>query len=266
MLSEVKEKKGPAAVLVDEYDKPMLDVLTDIKQAALHRDALHNFYGQIKAGDASTKFVFVTGITKFSKTGVFSTLNNLKDIPMKDEYATMLGYTYDELILNFDAHIDNSAEKMGLGRSELLEQIRDYYDGFSFDGINRLYNPFSTLNFFDDSKFKNYWFDSGSPAFLVNYVKEHGLDAEEFRGKIEHEDFTSATEIELAKPSSFLFQSGYLTVRERDGDGLVLDYPNKEVLSAMSNLFMYSRLNTRDAGEIRLTLEKPCQGARPRPL
>ena len=256
LFEDMNREIGPSVVLVDEYDKPILDVLKNHELAEVYRDALRNFYTQIKAEDASIKFVFITGITKFTRTGVFSAMNNLKDISMKDEYATMLGYTSEELVSNFSAYIDRSAEKLGLTREALLAQVKDYYDGFSFDGINRLYNPFSTLNFFDDSTFKNYWFDSGSPSFLIEYVKTHDIEAEDFRGMAEHEDFTSVTEIELAKPSSFLFQSGYLTVREKDGARLTLDYPNKEVLSSMANLFMYSKFGNRDSGILRLDLER----------
>ena len=256
LLKSVCEKAGPAVVLVDEYDKPILDVLKNHELAEVYRDALRNFYTQIKAEDANIKFVFITGITKFTRTGVFSAMNNLKDISMKDEYATMLGYTDEELITNFSGHIGRAAENMGLTREVLLAQVKDYYDGFSFDGANRLYNPFSTLNFFDDSTFNNYWFESGSPSFLIEYVKTHDIEAEDFRGKVENKDFTSVTEIELAKPSSFLFQSGYLTVREKDGARLTLDYPNKEVLSSMANLFMYSKFGNMDSGILRLDLER----------
>ena len=255
LLKLTAQKHGPVIVLIDEYDKPILDVLKDKNLAEEYRDTLRNFYAQIKAADANIKFVFMTGITKFTRAGVFSTMNNLKDISMKDEYATMLGYTEEELISNFSAHIDCSAEKLGLEREALLAQIKDYYDGFSFDGKNRLYNPFSTLNFFDDLTFKNYWFESGSPSFLIEYVKTHDIETEDFRGMVEHEDFTSVTEIELAKPASFLFQSGYLTVREKKGARLTLDYPNKEVLSSMATLFMYSKFGNQSSGGLKLDLE-----------
>ena len=248
LFEDLNREIGPVVVLVDEYDKPILDVLKNISLAEEYRDALRNFYTQIKAEDANIKFVFMTGITKFTRAGVFSAMNNLKDISMKDEYATMLGYTEDELVSNFSGYIDRAAEKLSLDRETLLAGIKDYYDGFSFNGKDRLYNPFSTLNFFDDLTFKNYWFESGSPSFLIEYVKTHDIEAEDFRGKIEHEDFTSVTEIELAKPSSFLLQSGYLTVREMDGSLLILDYPNKEVLSSMAKLFMYSKYENSSAG------------------
>ena len=256
LLTTLGDRGAPAVVLVDEYDKPILDVLKNHDLAEVYRDALRSFYTQIKAEDANIKFVFITGITKFTRTGVFSAMNNLKDISMKDEYATMLGYTDEELISNFSGHIDRAAEKLGLAREVLLAQVKDYYDGFSFDGANRLYNPFSTLLFFDKNTFDNFWFESGSPSFLIEYVKTHDIEAEDFRGKVESKDFTSVTEIELAKPSSFLFQSGYLTVREKDGARLTLDYPNKEVLSSMANLFMYSKFGNRDSGILRLDLER----------
>ena len=260
LLKSVSESTGPVVVLVDEYDKPILDVLKNHELAEVYRDSLRNFYTQIKAADANIRFVFITGITKFSKTGVFSTLNNLNDISMDDIYATMLGYTEEELISNFGDYIDRSADKLGLEREKLLAEMKDYYDGFSFDGKNRLYNPFSTLLFFNKSTFDSFWFDSGSPSFLIEYVKTHDIEAEDFRGKVENKDFASVTEIELAKPSSFLFQSGYLTVREKDGSLLTLDYPNKEVLSAMANLFMYSKYENRNAGVTHSLLERALAG------
>ena len=254
LLKSVGEKTGPAAVLVDEYDKPILDVLKNHDLAEVYRDSLRSFYTQIKAGDANIRFVFITGITKFTRTGVFSAMNNLYDISMDPEYATMLGYTEEELISNFSGYIDLVAEKFGLEQEVFLARVEDYYDGFSFDGVNRLYNPFSTLSFLKMKEFKNFWFESGSPSFLIEYVKTHDIEAEDFRGMVEHEDFTAVTEIELAKPSSFLFQSGYLTVRAKNEALLTLDYPNKEVLSSMANLFMYSKYGNRDAGMMRALL------------
>ena len=256
LLRSVARKSGPVAVLVDEYDKPILDALTDRERAEEYRAAMRNFYAQIKAEDAHTKFVFITGITKFTRAGVFSVMNNLKDISMMPRYANMLGYTEEELVSSFDAQIGHSAVELGLDREELLAQIKDYYDGFSFDGTNRVYNPFSTLNFFDESSFENFWFESGSPSYLIEYVKRHDIGAEDFRGKVESKGFTSVTEIELAQPSSFLFQSGYLTVREMEGQRLTLDYPNKEVLSSMAHLIMYSKFGNQSSDNIRFDLEK----------
>jgi hypothetical protein len=236
-----KKEQIPVVVLVDEYDHPILDFIAQPEKADEIRRLLKDFYTQIKASDKFLRFVFMTGISKSAKMGIFSAMNNLKDISMKNEYATMLGYTEDELLSNFGGHIDRTAAALGESREDLVSQIRDYYDGFSFDGRNRLYNPFSTLNFFDDATFKNYWFETGTPSFLVAYVKKHDLEVENFRGLSVDDEFTLVAEIERASPESFLFQSGYLAVREQRGRNLVLDYPNKEVLSSVARLFLYGK-------------------------
>jgi hypothetical protein len=155
----------------------------------------------------------------------------------------MLGYTETELLTNFNSYIDKTAAKLGQNKNDTISHIRDYYDGFSFDGKNRLYNPFSTLNFFDDATFKNYWFESGTPSVLVEYIKKHDLETDSFRGMKVPDNFASVSEIEHASPESFLYQSGYLSVREKDGNELILDYPNMEVLSSISKLFLYGKFN-----------------------
>ena len=123
----------------DEYDKPILDSIQDLEKAEIFREILRNFYARIKAADASLQFAFITGVSKFSKMGIFSALNSLKDISMKDEYATMLGYTESELLHYFDGYIDRTAARLEKNREETISQIQDYYDGFTFDGENRLY-------------------------------------------------------------------------------------------------------------------------------
>jgi hypothetical protein len=242
LMTRTAGKYGvPVVVLVDEYDKPVLDHLHEPDKITEMRKVLRNFYIRIKALDSCLRFVFITGITKFLKMGVFSALNNLEDISMKDEYATMLGYTQDDLLVNFSDYIDATAVQMGKSREDLILQIQEYYDGFSFDGKNRLYNPFSTLNFFKTPKFLNYWFETGTSASLVAYVKKHDLAVESFRGLSVDDEFTLVAEIEQALPESFLFQSGYLTIREQHGRNFMLDYPNNEVLSSIARLFLYGK-------------------------
>ena len=202
------------------------------------------------------RFVFITGISKFSKVGVFSAMNNLIDISMNDRYATMLGYTEEEFMTCFDAFIKDTADKLEESPRELVAAIRDYYDGFSFDGKNRLYNPFSVLNFFNDPTFKNYWFESATPSALARYAKRHDLEIENFRGLEVSENFTSVTEIELASPESFLFQSGYLSVREKRGRKLILDYPNLEVLSSVADLFLWSKYGKSGPSVASVNLEE----------
>ncbi|MDR1873621.1 MAG: AAA family ATPase, partial [Synergistaceae bacterium] len=221
LIADISQKKGPAVVLVDEYDKPILDLLDKPEESQKVRDILRDFYTQIKSEDESLRFIFMTGISKFSKMGVFSAMNNLNDISMKNEYATMLGYTEDELLVNFGDYIDKTATTMGKSREDLIAQLRDYYDGFSFDGKSRLYNPFSTLNFFDDATFKNYWFETGTPSFIARYMKDRHLTVEQFRGIDVSLNFASTPgEIENATAMNFLYQSGYLTLRP----GRSLDY------------------------------------------
>ncbi|MDR1621934.1 MAG: ATP-binding protein [Synergistaceae bacterium] len=263
MLESVSRKHGaPVAVLVDEYDKPVLDFVTQSEKAGEVRSILRNFYTQIKAEDASTRFVFVTGISKFSKMGIFSAMNNLEDISMDVAHSTMLGYTEEELLACFKEHIDSMSMERECGADELVAQIRDYYDGFSFDGQHRVYNPFSTLNFFKKREFRNYWFESATPSFLAQYVKQHDLEVESFRGRQVAEDFTSVTEIENASPESFLFQSGYLTARGRRGGNFVLDYPNMEVLSAVAKLFLYGKFEFTEAGVSANNLERALEEGR----
>ena len=266
LLRLLAEKIGRVVILVDEYDKPILDTLFDHERAEAFRAVLRGFYTQIKASDESTRFVFMTGITKFTKTGVFSAMNNLYDLSMDDRYAQMLGYTEKELLEHFSGFIAETAIRLDMPENRLVEQIRAYYDGFSFDGVHRVYNPFSTLSFFQMGQFDNFWFESGSPSFLINYVKNHGIEAEDFRGKTEDKGFTGVTEIELAKPSSFLFQAGYLTVRAKKGALLILDYPNEEVLSSMAYLFLYSKADNANVGVMRSYLEQSFDEGRPQDL
>jgi hypothetical protein len=240
LLSRLSETEGPAVILVDEYDKPILDNLGNPETAEVLRKSLRSFYTAIEGADEYLRFVFLTGISKFTKVGVFSAMNNLNDISLDEAYSSMLGYTREELETNFAEHVDAAAEKLAVPREELMERIRKRYDGFCFDGRpeHRVYNPFSILNFFYRGEFRNYWFESGSPGFIADYARKHRLNAEEFRGMVVEGDFASAAEIEAARPESFLFQSGYLTFRERQGDYYTLDYPNEEVLSSVASLFL----------------------------
>jgi hypothetical protein len=257
MLESASRKHGiSVVVLVDEYDKPVLDFVTQPEKADETRSILRNFYTQIKAEGASTHFVFVTGISKFSKMGIFSAMNNLEDISATKRYAAMLGYTEEELLSNFGGYLEETALTLEIRKEDLIAQIRDYYDGFSFDGKTRLYNPFSALNFFKKEEFLNFWFESGTPSFLADYVKRHDLEAENFRGFPTDDEFTLTPEIERAPPESFLFQSGYLSIREKSGRKLILDYPNMEVLSSVAKLFLREKFAIPDAGFATVELEE----------
>ena len=237
LIVDLAEKYGKVVVLIDEYDKPYTDFYTDPQMAKDIRAILRNFYVQIKSNDEYIRFVFITGIAKFARFGVFSTLNNITDLSMDKKYGEMCGLTEAEIEKYFPEHIEATAAEMKIAPKELLEQMRNYYDGFSFDGIHRLYNPFSTLCFFDQKKFKNFWVKSGTSKMIADYLKSRNLTVEQFRNFPVSEDFLDEPgDMDTTPPEGFLYQGGYLTVRNVIESNYELDYPNTEVLHAMSTL------------------------------
>ena len=230
---------GQVIILIDEYDKPILDNLTDLKKANEMRKVLSSFYLTLKSCDKYLRFVMLTGISKFSKIGVFSALNNLEDISMDERYCDIVGYTQHELENYFSEWIDNTSERMNLTHEALLDRLKDYYDGFSFDGVTRLYNPFSIMQCLAKGKLGNYWYVSGSPTFIVKYMKKNAIqDPEEYRHFKVSADFSDTQEIEYAEPESFLYQSGYLTIENWIDDEITLDYPNEEVRKSILRMYL----------------------------
>ena len=239
-IKELQKQRGQVVILIDEYDKPILDNLSDIRKAHEMREVLRSFYTVLKSCDEYLRFVLITGISKFSKMGVFSAMNNLEDISMDKSCGDIAGYTQVELEYYFADWLKAASADMGIPREELIECLRDYYDGFSFDGRTRLYNPFSILQCLKKGEFRNYWYESGSPSFIVEWMKEHQiLDPEEYRHiVINSNDFISAQEIEQADAASFLYQSGYLTIEKKEELLLTLDYPNREVRNSLSSMYL----------------------------
>ena len=250
LLSETAQKYAQrVVVLVDEYDKPYTDFVNDPEMAEKVRELLRNFYTQIKAGDEYVRFTFITGISKFAKFGVFSTLNTPLDISMSPKYAEICGYTHEEIISCFPDYLDETAKQMHISTPELIEKMRDYYNGFSFDSNaqTRLYNPFSTLLFFENMEFYNYWIESGKPKFIADYLKNRHVTVEQFRHFPVSKDFVrSPGDLDTTPPQGFLYQSGYLTLRPGTIYPLALDYPNTEVLNSMSALVTQNMLQYRD--------------------
>ena len=239
ILLNLYKMDGKVVVLIDEYDKPMLDNIGDLEKADAVRQVMRSFYTVLKGCDEYLRFVMLTGISKFSKTGVFSAMNNLEDISMDRQYGDIVGYTQDELEENLSGWIDNAADRMNLERGALLNQLKDYYDGFCFDGGTRLYNPFSIMQCLKKGEIVNYWYESGSPSFIVEYMKQHAVrDPEEYCGIVVKRNFTSSQEIERADPVSFLYQAGYLTINEKEEQQLTLDYPNREVRDSISSMYL----------------------------
>jgi hypothetical protein len=237
IINLYKKHNEKVVVLIDEYDKPYIDYIDDPAEAEKVRNILANLYIQVKANDEYIRFVLLTGISKFAKLGVFSKLNNLSDISLHDDYAALCGITHEELLQNFPDYLELTAEKMKITTEELVDKMEDFYDGFSFNGIVKLYNPYSTLRFFEDKVFKNYWFDGGTSEMLATYIKNKDLTVEQFRNAQVSVDFVqNPGEMDSTPPEGFLYQGGFLTLREGIINDYSLDYPNKEVLNSMSRL------------------------------
>ena len=248
LINELYKQIGKVIVLIDEYDKPITDNIDNLEKANKMRETLRSFYTILKNSSDYLRFIFITGISKFSKIGIFSGLNNLDDISMNEEYGDIVGYTQKELEKYFVDWIEKIALKKSMNSQQLLVKIKEHYDGFSFDGITRVYNPFSVLKFFGEGKFRNYWYDSATPSFLAKYFKDHKIqDSDDYRHLKVTSDFTNANEIEYASPESFLFQTGYLTIEKWDNDDeITLDYPNKEVKDSLPKLYLYNIYNITD--------------------
>ena len=241
IINSATQYNRKVVVLVDEYDKPYTDFVNDPVMAEKIRDVLRNFYVQVKAGDEYIRFTFITGISKFAKIGVFSTLNTPLDISLMPKYAEICGYTEEEIIQYFPDYLEETAKDMQITTEELIETMRAYYNGFSFDSAAkaRLYNPYSTLSFFAEKEWYNYWMDSGRSKVIADYLKNRHLTVEQFRNMPISRDFAkSPGDMDTAPPEGFLYQCGYLTLRPGTANLLSLDYPNTEVLHSMSKLLV----------------------------
>jgi hypothetical protein len=234
----ISEKYGkPAVVIVDEYDRPFLDFYNKPSLAQEVRDIMRNYYTKFKANEPHIRFLFMTGISKFTKAGVFSTLNNLYDLSLDKKFGTLLGYTEQELLDYFDEYLEAGAKELNMPVDELVNKLRTCYNGFCFDGIQKVYCPFSILNFFECYDLSNYWMESASPKIIADFMKGQNLTVEQFIGMPVPKDFARTPgEIETSPPESFLYQAGYLTLRKGAGDDFLLDYPNAEVFESMSRL------------------------------
>lgn len=227
-------KTNKVVILIDEYDKPIIDYITDKDKSKLNRNVLREFYGLIKDYDEHIKFCLLTGVSKFSKVSVFSGLNNLYDITLDRNFSTICGITQDELNKYFDDRLPAIANEYGITIEELKLKIKEWYNGYSWDGVNKLYNPFSILNFFNSYKFDNFWFSSGTPSFLIEKFKESKTVIEDIKEFKTGSTFFDQSEIDIIDFRPLLFQTGYLTVKEYDfiNNIYTLGYPNKEVKDA----------------------------------
>ncbi|HLP45623.1 MAG TPA: AAA family ATPase, partial [Candidatus Kapabacteria bacterium] len=209
-------KKNKAVILVDEYDKPIIDFIeTGQKKIALaNQKILKKFYSVLKSADQYTRFVFITGVSKFSRMSIFSDLNNLNDITIDDSFSTLLGITRDELLTYFSDRIERLRETMGMSEKDFLDHVKHWYNGYSWDGSHFLYNPYSIINFFSKNRFGNYWFATGTPTFLIDHIKNWKQDITVLERHEVDEFFFESYEIENLEVAAMLFQTGYLTIKE----------------------------------------------------
>ena len=240
LIEAMHRKYGKrVVVLIDEYDKPILDRLTDAEIADGNRNVLRGFYGVLKSMDPYLRFTFITGVTKFTKTSVFSGLNNLFDMTMAEEYANICGITIDDLGESFGEHIESLSKLDRFKRYDsLTDEILAWYDGYSWDGETRVINPFSLLSFFAQKKFSSFWYSSGTPKFLLDMIKQRPKGFTDLNNLKMGEWALDAFDILKLEVEPLLFQTGYLTVKSIVPDSIpdeyILDVPNYEVRMAFN--------------------------------
>lgn len=256
----------PVVIIIDEYDKPIVDNLGNIEVAEGNRNLLRNFYSVIKSLDEYIKFMFVTGVSKFTKVSLFSGLNQITDITFNRKFAGICGYDQNELETSFSDHLEDLISDAGSGREHLLREIKRWYNGYSWDGEVKLYNPFSILSFFDLGNFQNFWYSTGTPYFLVELVKREKFDISESGNLLAVEDSLNADNLERPQLKSLLFQTGYLTIKKRVKteytDHFELDFPNYEVHSSFYRYLFAEMTDTPAdmagiyAGEMKVALQR----------
>ena len=241
LIKRAYEQTGrQVVVLIDEYDAPLLDVVHEKENLDVLRNVMRNFYSPLKACDPYLKFVFLTGITKFSQLSIFSELNNIKNISMDEPYAAICGITEEEMLTQMQEDMDRLAAKLDVTPEEILEKLKENYDGYHFTFPSPdIYNPFSLLNAFADGKFGSYWFGSGTPTYLIKMLEKFGVEPSEIgNNHAEVSAFDAPTET-MTDIIPLLYQSGYITIKDYDEsiDLYTLDIPNKEVrLGLMKSL------------------------------
>jgi Holliday junction resolvase-like predicted endonuclease len=259
LIKCIRQKTGQrVVVLVDEYDAPILDSIGKSHENITQiKKWLHDFYAILKANDEHLKFLFLTGVSRFSGLSIFSGLNNPDDITLDEKYAAICGYTQAELENSFAEHIIDAAEHLGFTKDYLLEKIRYWYNGYTWDGETSIYNPFSTLQLFNKKEFIPYWFRTGTPTFLIDALKQKEYIDDILEPTRVGTDAFESYEPENTPLRSLLFQTGYLTVKHKeliDGQpSYTLDVPNMEVRDAlMKNILnILTKFSTLDMDPLR---------------
>jgi hypothetical protein len=225
------QHKSEVVILIDEYDFPVIGLLEEPDKADAVRKILREYYLKLKSKENFIFFIFVTGISKYVRGGLYSAFNSPTDISLEQEYGAITGFTQDELEHYYDSEIEAVARSQNVTKKSILEEMKHYYNGFCFDGNTFVYNPFSTLQFFRKKMFVNFWYGSATPEQLVNYLQKNRLTVPEF-DKIEvNRDNIINPVLEMRyDPAVFLQQLGYLSLRTGNSNqDYILDYPNTEV-------------------------------------
>ena len=252
LIKTVCEKTGKqAVVLIDEYDAPLLDVVHEEESLDMLRNVMRNFYSPLKDCEKMLRFVFLTGITKFSQLSIFSELNNIKNISMDEDYAGICGITEDELQTQMSDDIDILSEKLEMSHEETICKLKERYDGYHFTWPSPdVFNPFSLLNCFADGRLDSYWFGTGTPTYLLNMMRKYGFTPIELGESLEagKDDFDAATETKTTI-MPLLYQSGYITIKGYDPETELysLGLPNKEVKIGLFRSLLPHYLATRTA-------------------
>ena len=261
VIANAHKKTGrEVVVLIDEYDKPLLDVMgleeyvsmngTQITLEENNRRVLKDFFGVLKDADADLRFVFLTGVTKFSQISVFSGFNQPKDISMLPHYDAICGISKEELYFKLDKQIEEMAKKFKVTPEQMRLNLKKKYDGYHFsEEMTDIYNPFSLLNAFCDQKLNNYWFATASPEYLVRLLAKSNENINELAGEYYPVDDFVNYRAEVEKPLPMIYQSGYLTIKDFDSDSQTykLDFPNEEVRQGFLAIIASDYFKTSDS-------------------
>ena len=257
----LKEQGSSSIVLlIDEYDSPLTAHLDDPGVFGSIRSLMGEFYAMIKEMDNCFRFVFITGITKFQGAAIFSELNNLVDLTLREEYGDLLGYTDPEILKYFPEYLERAGNALGLSRSRLMDELREQYDGYCFEMTctKHVYSPWSVLSFLDNPKigFMPYWYDTaGQPTVLLKYLGGHALErpeAYEAEKAVPYSALTASQDYDRMNDAVLLLQTGYLTLKKLERHVFTLGYPNKEVADAMARLYADLLLKNPDSSKLKL--------------
>jgi Predicted AAA-ATPase/PD-(D/E)XK nuclease superfamily len=241
-LIQTLGQEKPMVILIDEYEMPLTDFVGREDEAKLEENimTLKKFYGTMKGAGQYIHRSYITGVSKIGKIGVFSDLNMLNDLSLDTRFSTLFGYTETELRHYYAEYITEAAQKYKCSEAEILAEIKDHYNGYSWDGIeeNKVYNPFSIVNFFQSFQFQNYWFETGTPTFLVRGARKQLITIEELEHLVTNADLLKSANLKDFYSIGLLFQTGYLTIKKIEDLGIereyILGFPNREVRASFA--------------------------------